>query len=501
MKHNPVTKINFNRFMKYFWRIRVIKGTSTSPFPPVAGEHVFKLMANLQEAAYANKKTCVFFPNLHTLCWPVGVFPPELIDYAGLFISPKLSHFRFNGPIFGRPVGCPFTFKYLMLHSPPLKVFALWHSWFYLGPVSLPSDFTSRALRSLNTLTCVELHGFRTTVDFWIALSASTSLTSISMDVLDVGEVETATPKTFAFPPFPALKTLDLTLSHNTLPFTIFAKKFFRNKLHTLEAIIVNYRIPQEDVGEILQDIGRIASPSKLEQVKLFIEGQEKVQAQQDPDILPHTILPLLPFHNLRHILLYPNFYVDLDNQAIEMMAHSWPNLVEFDIGWADLWVSRPKVTLEGVVPLVQYCPLLQTINIVVDATVPISTEILEKVENNNWQSPVKMLNVSRSSIHDTEGDTKLVASFLGKLFPKLSDLDWVKYDGTMYGFFSIMWGWGKVEKIMGIASETDSDTGAEEEEDEEEEEEEEEEEVCEYGINEEEEEEREKILALLELA
>ena len=82
------------------------------------------------------------------------------------------------------------------------------------------------------------------------------------------------------------------------------------------------------------------------------------------------TLQPLLTRSNLTVLDINPLLCsFDLDDGFLFLMATSWPSLQTLFLGHIFGWHSTSNITLNGLVPLVTYCPDLQNLGIVVDAT------------------------------------------------------------------------------------------------------------------------------------
>jgi len=125
-----------------------------------------------------------------------------------------------------------------------------------------------------------------------------------------------------------------------------------------------------------------------------------------DEDILS----PLLPFQNLTALEIYSCHAFRISNNTLHRMAMSWGRLRTLELGSYG-WAGQSKVTLAGLVPLVQYCAELVDLGIVVDATTVDPPLYIPKAN-----IKVEHLRLGDSVIHDPAA----VAAYLSALFPKL---------------------------------------------------------------------------------
>lgn len=112
---------------------------------------------------------------------------------------------------------------------------------------------------------------------------------------------------------------------------------------------------------------------------------------------------------------------IDVDNDMLAAMAQAWPNLERIDLeSFRGSSISPPKATLLGLIPLLQHCPRLKTVGVVMDAE-HLTAEVLLAVPPSDLaeDSRVKYLKVGNSKI----SDPTFVATFLSSLLPNLEDI------------------------------------------------------------------------------
>jgi len=147
-----------------------------------------------------------------------------------------------------------------------------------------------------------------------------------------------------------------------------------------------------------------------------------------NPPISTTILLPLFTRFNLTVLdinLLSCTF--DLDDAALLLMATSWPALQTLHLGHIFGWRRTSSITLDGLVPLVTYCPELRSLGIVLDAMMdPVSL---------GEDSPI---NDKITCLHlgDSKAPIELfpshIAQFLSNLFPKLTKLHFSDNASTM---------------------------------------------------------------------
>ncbi|KII86426.1 hypothetical protein PLICRDRAFT_56139 [Plicaturopsis crispa FD-325 SS-3] len=87
------------------------------------------------------------------------------------------------------------------------------------------------------------------------------------------------------------------------------------------------------------------------------------------------TLQPLLSFHHLVSFICEYLDGFDLDDVGLRVIATSWPKLETLDLAQCDGWTIPSKITLNGLIELLQLCPNLTGLGIVVDATVGIDLQ------------------------------------------------------------------------------------------------------------------------------
>ncbi len=299
-------------------------------------------------------------------------------------------------------------------------------------------------------LTHIHLTSFSTDISTWTILSGLPHLISLHATAPNKSEVEKQFVEVVpCLPvmetPFPSIKVLEISDLEGSRAFEMLSA-FFKPKLRHLEVLKLMYPDPDNNTttGDILQCIAGICYPSKLHTLSLYVENHD----EGPPDVLPHTLMPLYPFHNLRSIEISPMTCNDLDNKTIEAMALAWPRMEELDIGWEQLWVEDPRVTLEGLIPFARCCPYLKSLNIVVNALRPIPDDVTRIVLENQWGSSLDHLCLTSSPIGKKRQEYKNVAAFLIALFPRVSCLGGV--DGSLDPDDEYMQTWREVDELIG---------------------------------------------------
>jgi hypothetical protein len=109
------------------------------------------------------------------------------------------------------------------------------------------------------------------------------------------------------------------------------------------------------------------------------------------------------------------------DDALIQDMANAFPRLRILDLGTTYGSGGRTNVTLAGLVRLVQHCPALQSLGIVIDTS---NTDLLPVSDIKAWEG-VSNLKVETMHVGDSRiSDPAAVASFLSNIFPNLDTID-----------------------------------------------------------------------------
>jgi len=122
---------------------------------------------------------------------------------------------------------------------------------------------------------------------------------------------------------------------------------------------------------------------------------------------------PLLSFVNLREIDINSYHGFELGNDFLDEVTKAWPKLRRLRLGSRG-WGGRSSITLAGFVPLIQRCPDLTYLSLVVDATV---VDHCLTIPASNTE--IKTLYLGDSKIEDPAS----VAACLSGLFPNLTSI------------------------------------------------------------------------------
>ncbi|KII95717.1 hypothetical protein PLICRDRAFT_693873 [Plicaturopsis crispa FD-325 SS-3] len=127
------------------------------------------------------------------------------------------------------------------------------------------------------------------------------------------------------------------------------------------------------------------------------------------------------PIFSCRHLTVF-NWACfdgfDLDDGDLMIMAASWPSLQRLDLSSRCGWSTPSRITLQGLVRLLQLCPDLQQLGIVIDATkVDASSLVMGQKTKPNMK--IDALRLGNSPITDVD----VVADALSYVLPRLFDI------------------------------------------------------------------------------
>jgi hypothetical protein len=140
------------------------------------------------------------------------------------------------------------------------------------------------------------------------------------------------------------------------------------------------------------------------------------VQNSGNVHTIPGAVLKCLSvFSQIREVHLNPRCRFQLDNALLKEMAKAWPHLQELDVGTKRSSGGLSHVTLPGLIPLVEHCPDLHFIGMVLDATD--LTGLPEAMSGSRPpKAKLKTVDVGDSKV---DGDLREIAAFLSGIVCK----------------------------------------------------------------------------------
>ncbi|EIW83313.1 hypothetical protein CONPUDRAFT_136385 [Coniophora puteana RWD-64-598 SS2] len=185
-------------------------------------------------------------------------------------------------------------------------------------------------------------------------------------------------------------------------------------RLRELLCVTSSYTVQQ--LAAFFDTLHSHINPSELSVISIIGCNKSIGTQVRDSDVSPITmsiLRPLLSFAKLEKLVIWTMMTFSLDDDDIEAMARAWPKLRSLAITGYEGWLDNQKISLWGLASLVQHCPELENLEIVLDATV-----------HRNLPSPSIPANmlVTGISIDDSPiKDPFYVASYLSHIFPRLS--------------------------------------------------------------------------------
>jgi hypothetical protein len=144
------------------------------------------------------------------------------------------------------------------------------------------------------------------------------------------------------------------------------------------------------------------------------------ISQEEDGMIENGALRPLLTFRNLRHLSM-TRMLPHLDNHWLREMAQAWPhlqvlNVVEYRSQVLDITISG--ITLEGILPVLEYCPDLMELALTINAPLH-CVQFLERPWRGISNRNITTLNVGDSVIDDPID----VAHFFTYVLPNLESI------------------------------------------------------------------------------
>ncbi|KAG5642546.1 hypothetical protein DXG03_002584 [Asterophora parasitica] len=260
------------------------------------------------------------------------------------------------------------------------------------------------------------------------ALTHIASLPSLSALTIGPAYYGMTLPSALPHSAFPALR--NLSIRSEELEFSItFLRLWSTCSLLSGAEFRSNERsLSASTWAEIIGIVADKFSPSIL--TCLRIEDYSESRADIDPATVSEecvvpakSLRPLLAFSNLTTVELSASHGFDIDDAFILDLAITWPRIEYLKFDSECIPHRRPCATLFSLITLAQYCPLLYTIFININA------RIIPDIDPNAPKvslAALQFLNVVHSPI--SSGDTAKVAALLSDIFPNIETLDsWYK--------------------------------------------------------------------------
>ncbi|KAH7912434.1 hypothetical protein BJ138DRAFT_788829 [Hygrophoropsis aurantiaca] len=154
---------------------------------------------------------------------------------------------------------------------------------------------------------------------------------------------------------------------------------------------------------------------------------------------------PLLHLHNLQHLRLSSASTYSVDDATLSKMASAWPHLESLRLWPPKKWEAEARITLPGIIPLLQCCPKLCFFGTAVNAALPIADVSAYSACNHSKIS----LDVGASPILDPAS----VAAFLSCVMPNLGFISALDTSNMRPSLRAYGTRWKQVKAIIGIAT------------------------------------------------
>ncbi|KII95724.1 hypothetical protein PLICRDRAFT_170336 [Plicaturopsis crispa FD-325 SS-3] len=198
-----------------------------------------------------------------------------------------------------------------------------------------------------------------------------------------------------------------------------------------------------------------LGSHSALRSVILEVAWETDEDCRDPNNVLCRTTLQ--PLFACRHLVKFEwacTDGFDLDDEDVATMAASWPSLQWLELSTHPGWSVRSRITFRGLAAMLQRCPDLEHLSIVVDATqVDVPAQLMAPMNR-----ALERIYLGNSPIADAEA----VATVLSRVMPRLSKVrnSWAldvfaddpgsevlaaEYDAR----------WGEVNKILSSAADS----------------------------------------------
>ncbi|KAF9220210.1 hypothetical protein BS17DRAFT_350295 [Gyrodon lividus] len=389
---------------------RLVDNIIDSEQPYVSGSVPVELLETLFNHSHA--ATWVF-PKLEKLFWNDG--KDAMFCHFSRFLSPTLTCIRVATE--GWTAAKSTTLRVLQLRCPQMKDFGFFfpgHGYFFVDTQVDQFSDTIRNLRPVERLAvcAIDHYAFR-------HLATWTTLKSLFIQLTCTMDYDC--PVEISFPE--TLETVDVRTYHRIFVLKLLSNKQFASRHLNIQS---RYHSPVKNLPHFFQQLRDHFSPDHLTHLSvdiaeppLFSSSIVDIQSQNTFDV--QCLLTLFEFRSLEGLQLASHWSLDLDDDWMASIASSLPNLQILDIGTksgCDLSQATPRVTMRGVVTLIDGLPHLRKLGLVFDATLdglPAAHEYWG-VSNHN----IMVFRVGTSPI-DAPSE---VASRLSSLLPSLRKVD-----------------------------------------------------------------------------
>ncbi|KAJ7023514.1 hypothetical protein C8F04DRAFT_1401668 [Mycena alexandri] len=381
---------DWDRWLKYAYRIRAL-----TCIDPLGGSN--PVLKDAYRTLTREAPEDYLVPRLEHLSWchrQIAYSP-----FIDIFINPHIKSIDLDGQ-----VDHGHLFDSLGQHCPSLT------SVVVQGVNAASSEVERRRLSTfICSLTSVEVLDVRT-MDF-------SMLTHLDRPPT-LKTLRTSLPASLSFADVPdgtmfsQLRSTTITLAGRTIPIlTSFVRTWNNPQLKSFELLVRDCRALQQ-IEELYQVLSTHCSHEHLAFFKVTLIQWKHTTVAAHPG---HFFRPLFRFTHLRIVEFHVPAGYTLDDATILDMATAWPFLEQLALGSSTS--HSPKCTLLGLYFLSQRCPLLEALEITLDASsVP---QLSADSAGAARQDKLNLIHVWFSPISDASA----VAKFMLTLFRNLKEI------------------------------------------------------------------------------
>ncbi|KAG6916367.1 hypothetical protein DXG01_007204 [Tephrocybe rancida] len=238
---------------------------------------------------------------------------------------------------------------------------------------------------------------------------------------IDLPDASLVPPVSWRSPPFLGLESLNVFCDDVSSCVAILSPMSSNRVLTSLSLHLCACPSPPE--WTTLTQTIKEACPKSLSSLALY--GDYNDNRQFNGDITDNLfgeeqLEALFFFPNLTKVVISP-LVVDIDDGVMERVARAWPRLVSLNIYGKNDRPPLSRATLATLRPLVQHCPQLKTLTLLLDGTVSCVSDTNTRVFTNSLQE----LALQHSPINNVN----MAAAYLSELLPNLQRIVSCQYD------------------------------------------------------------------------
>ncbi|KAF8887124.1 hypothetical protein BD779DRAFT_1722443, partial [Infundibulicybe gibba] len=221
---------------------------------------------------------------------------------------------------------------------------------------------------------------------------------------------------------FPVLQTLSITANSLTLCVNLLRAAIncpLRDFMFHL------YEGPVFGWHDLFSALAESCSKATL---KTIITSDSGVVDEWETPGTTDQLRPLLSFTNLTNVHLATRYGYNIDDAFMHEMATAWSHLRHLGIG--PMGVPQPieqqRLTLQGLTPLADLCPDLQSVEVQINATHLCFNSCFNRInlDSSPSSSRVEYITVDHSPI--SKPSVPWAAAYLMAVFPRLRKITWV---------------------------------------------------------------------------